>query len=76
MALLSGFSGVVERIGPEGLSLRQAARELDIGFATLKRLLDTGRPPGVVTKTRRVLLPSLAGKYTPQKEATDIIARR
>jgi len=42
----------------------------------LKRLLDTGRPPEVVTKTRRMLLPSVAGRYTPQKEATDIIAQR
>jgi hypothetical protein len=70
------FSGVVERIGPGGLSLRQAARELDIGFATLNRLLDDGRTTGVVTKTRRMLLPSVAGRYTPQKEATDIIAQR
>ena len=36
------FAGVTARIGPGGLSLGQAARELDIGFATLKRLLDTG----------------------------------
>jgi hypothetical protein len=34
------FTAVVERIGPGGLSRRQAARELGIGFATLKRLLD------------------------------------
>ena len=34
------FAAVAERIGPGGLSLRQAAKELDIGFATLKRLLD------------------------------------
>ena len=34
------FAAVVERIGPGGLSLRQAAKELEIGFATLKRLLD------------------------------------
>ena len=32
---------VVERIGPEGISRRQAARELGIGYATLKRLLDS-----------------------------------
>ncbi len=34
------FIGVIERIGLGGLSRRQAARELGIGFATLKRLLD------------------------------------
>jgi transposase len=34
------FTAVVERIGPGGLSQRQAARELAIGSATLKRLLD------------------------------------
>jgi len=38
------FEEVTARIGPGGLSLRQAARELDIGFATLKRLLDAGMP--------------------------------
>jgi hypothetical protein len=38
------FEEVSARIGPGGLSLRQAARELDIGFATLKRLLDAGMP--------------------------------
>ena len=47
------FAAVVKRIGPGGLSLRQAAKELEIGFATLKRLLDapvlpdalSGSPP-------------------------------
>jgi hypothetical protein len=39
------FVAVVERIGPRGLSLRQAAKELDIGFATLKRLLDPSMLP-------------------------------
>ena len=34
------FTAVVERIGPGGLSLRQAAEELGIGFATLQRLLE------------------------------------
>ncbi len=34
------FTAVVGRIGPGGLYRRQAARELDIGFATLKRPLD------------------------------------
>jgi len=31
---------VVERLGAGGLSRRKAARELGIGYATLKRLLD------------------------------------
>ena len=34
------FEAVVERIEPGGISRRQAARELAIGYATLKRLLD------------------------------------
>ena len=34
------FAAVVERIGPGGLSRRQAAKQLGIGYATLKRLLD------------------------------------
>lgn len=40
------FAAVVERIGPGGLSRRQASKELDIGYATLKRLLDAQSPPG------------------------------
>ena len=34
------FTQVVERIGPGGISRRQAAKELNIGYATLKRLLE------------------------------------
>jgi transposase len=34
------FADVVSRIGPDGLSRRRAAKELAIGYATLKRLLD------------------------------------
>ena len=71
------FIEVVERIGPGGLSRRQAARELDIGFATLKRLLEAGEPPAVAARPpRRTLLPSVAGRYMPQNEVTDIIAQR
>lgn len=44
-----GFSerlaAVVARLGPDGLSRRQAAKELAIGYATLKRLLDARLPP-------------------------------
>ncbi len=42
---LQRFRAVVERIGPSGLSRRQAAKELAIGYATLKRLLDSQRKP-------------------------------
>ena len=71
------FIEVVERIGPGGLSRRQAARELDIGFATLKRLLEAGEPPAVAARPpRRTLLPSVAGRYMPQNEVTEIIAQR
>ena len=34
------FAKVLERIGSGGLSRRQAAKELNIGYATLKRLLE------------------------------------
>ncbi len=39
------FAAVVERIGPEGISRRQAAQELGIGYTTLKRLLDARIQP-------------------------------
>ena len=39
------FAAVVERIGSGGISRRQAARELGIGYATLKRLLDSSVKP-------------------------------
>ena len=69
------FREVVERIGPGGLSHRQAARELDSGFATLKRLLKAGEPPTGVTKPPRpTFLRSVNGRYTPDTEDTDIIA--
>ncbi len=35
------YAKVVERLGSGDLSRRQAARELGIGYATLKRLLDS-----------------------------------
>jgi lambda repressor-like predicted transcriptional regulator len=37
---LQRFQEVVSRIGEDGISRRRAARELNIGYATLKRLLD------------------------------------
>jgi transposase len=42
---LQRFKAVVERIGPQGISRRRAAKELDIGYATLKRLLDAQMQP-------------------------------
>ena len=71
------FREVVKRIGPEGLSHRQAATELDIGIATLKRLLGSDRPSAVAARPPGpTLLPSVNGRYMPQNEATDIIAQR
>ncbi len=62
------FREVVERIWTDGLSHRQAAKELNIGFATLKRLMDGDMPPTVTTRTpRRTLLPSKTGQYTPER---------
>ena len=34
------FGAILERVSAGDLSRRQAARELNIGYATLKRLLD------------------------------------
>lgn len=39
------FAATVERIRPGGLSRRQVAKELAIGYATLKRLIDTQWQP-------------------------------
>ncbi len=51
------FAAVAERIGSGGLSLRQAAKELEVGFATLKRLLDAPKPPEAT--------PTVNGKMEP-----------
>jgi len=40
------FGDILERINDEKISRRQAAKELGIGYATLKRLLDSGYQPG------------------------------
>ena len=40
------FGAILERLSGGVISRRQAARELDIGYATLKRLLDTGYMTG------------------------------
>ena len=71
------FAEVVSRIGPDGLSPRQAARELDISLSTLRRLSDLDKPPAVITRPPRpALLPSANGRYMPETEDTDIIAQR
>ncbi len=39
------YAAVIGQLGPGGLSRRQAAQQLGIGYATLKRLLDARTPP-------------------------------
>ena len=45
------FADVIQRIGPGGLSRRKAAKELAIGYATLKRLLDAQKQPTNISGT-------------------------
>ena len=40
------FRDILERLNDGVISRRQAAKELGIGYATLKRLLDSGYPDG------------------------------
>ena len=40
------FGAILERLDGEVISRRQAAKELEIGYATLKRLLDSGYMAG------------------------------
>ena len=40
------FGAILEQLNGEAISRRQAARELEIGYATLKRLLDSGYMAG------------------------------
>ncbi len=40
------FGAILERLNGGSISRRQAARELEIGCATLKRLLDSGYMAG------------------------------
>jgi transposase len=54
------FAAVAERIGSGALSRRQAARELAIGYATLKRLLDTHLQP---LDQSGALLPPATAEY-------------
>jgi hypothetical protein len=39
------FTSVIARMGPDGLSRRKAAKQLGIGYATLKRLMDSHWQP-------------------------------
>jgi len=56
------FVEVVRRMGTEGLTLRQAARALDISRPTLEKLLDAGGPPDVKGKHRQEpIVPSTNG---------------
>jgi transposase len=58
---LQQFATVIQRIGPGGLSRRQAATELAIGYATLKRLLDAQKQtPDICTVES---LPSAVAAY-------------
>ena len=43
----SRYKTVLERLKAGDISRRRAARELGIGYATLKRLLDGGRTPEI-----------------------------
>ena len=40
------FGAILERLDDDAISRRQAAKELEIGYATLKRLLDSGYMAG------------------------------
>jgi hypothetical protein len=61
------FTEVVERIGPEGLSNRQAVKELGVSLSTLRRLRDAAMQPSLANKTPRpTLLPSPDGRYTSE----------
>ena len=57
------FTVVVERIGRGGLSRRQAARELGIGYATLKRLLDSQEKSCTKPATSLSLKPDTGEDY-------------
>ncbi len=41
------FGAILERLNDGSISRRQAAKELNIGYATLKRLLDAGDSGGL-----------------------------
>ncbi len=43
------FGAVLERLRADAMSRRQAAKELDIGYATLLRLLE-GQAPDILKK--------------------------
>jgi transposase len=59
------FTAVVQNIGPTGLSRRRAAKELAIGYATLKRLLDA-QSPSMEQGTGETLLPITTGSLSDE----------
>jgi DNA invertase Pin-like site-specific DNA recombinase len=66
------FTAVAERIGPAGLSRRQAARELVIGYATLKRLLDAQMQPAEQSADGSPL-PAAADYYGQAKAYAEVL---
>jgi len=62
---LKRFAAVVQNIGPTGLSRRRAAKELAIGYATLKRLLDA-QLPLTEQGTVESLLPMATGSLSDE----------
>lgn len=65
------FGAVVERLQQGSISRRQAARDLAIGYATLKRLLDT-RPWPSDENGQHTLVPAAITTYSDRKDYDDI----
>ena len=61
------YGAVLERLRDGSLSRRQAAEELDVGYATLKRMLDAETEPPAVR-------PAPVGQASQQVETTATIA--
>ena len=62
---LKRFAAVVQNIGPTGLSRRRAAKELAIGYATLKRLLDA-QSSSTEQDIGGILLPMVTGSLSDE----------
>jgi hypothetical protein len=62
---LKHYESVVNRIHNGQLSRRRAAKELEIGYATLKRLLDA-QPPSTEQGTGGTLLPMATGSLSDE----------
>ena len=69
---LQRFAAVAERIGPAWLSRRQAARELVIGYATLKRLLDAQMQPAELSADGSPL-PAAVGNCGQAKAYAEVL---